>query len=108
MGIKVNSRVRIMHRFASIQKIFIHMFLISDARKLSIRVVTTSPYFLMPCFPSLQLIIMQKRATGIADHILPLGDLLNFKLVLHMSLKPQDSNPNLEAQIQAWRFKSMP
>ena len=28
------------------------------------------------CFPSLQFTITQSRATGIADHILPLGDLL--------------------------------
>ena len=29
----------------------------------------------LPCFPSLQFTITQSRATGIADHILPLGDL---------------------------------
>ena len=31
----------------------------------------------LPCFPSLQSTIMQSRSTGIADHILPLGDLLD-------------------------------
>ena len=30
----------------------------------------------LPCFLSLQFTIIQSRATGIADHILPLGDLL--------------------------------
>ena len=37
---------------------------------------TLSPSGSLPCFPSLQFIITQSRATGIADHILPLGDLL--------------------------------
>ena len=37
---------------------------------------TSSPLGPLPCFLSLQLKIMQSRATGIADHILPLGDLL--------------------------------
>ena len=32
--------------------------------------------FTLPCFLSLQFTITQSRATGIADHILPLGDLL--------------------------------
>ena len=34
------------------------------------------PFGPLPCFPSLQFTIRQSRATGIADHILPLGDLL--------------------------------
>ena len=33
----------------------------------------------LPCFPSLQLTITQSRAKGIADHILPLGDLLTLQ-----------------------------
>ena len=37
---------------------------------------TSSPSGPLPCFLSLQITIMQIRATGIADHILPLGDLL--------------------------------
>ena len=37
---------------------------------------TSSPSGPLPCFLSLQFTIMQSRATGIADHILPLGDLL--------------------------------
>ena len=37
---------------------------------------TSSPSGPLPCFFSLQFTIMQSRATGIADHILPLGDLL--------------------------------
>ena len=36
----------------------------------------------LPCFPSLQFIITQSWATGIADHILPLGDLLGLKSTL--------------------------
>ena len=32
----------------------------------------------VPCFPSLQFTITQSRATGIPNHILPLGDLLLF------------------------------
>ena len=40
---------------------------------------TSSPSGLLPCFPSLKFIIMQSRATGIADHILPLGDWLALK-----------------------------
>ena len=35
---------------------------------------TSSPSGPLPCSPSLEFIIMQSRATGIADHILPLGD----------------------------------
>ena len=37
---------------------------------------TSSPLGLLPCFLSLHLTITQSRAMGIADHILPLGDLL--------------------------------
>ena len=37
---------------------------------------TSSPSGPLPCFPSLQFTITQSRAMGIADHILPLGDLL--------------------------------
>merc|ERR1739848_753893 len=36
---------------------------------------TSSPSGPLPCFLSLQFTIMQSWATGIADHILPLGDL---------------------------------
>ena len=42
---------------------------------------TSSPLGPLPCFPSLHITIMQSRATGIADHILPLGDLLILMLV---------------------------
>ena len=34
----------------------------------------------LPCFHSLQFTIMQSRATGIADHLLPLGDLFSLSL----------------------------
>ena len=35
---------------------------------------TSSPSGQLPCFLSLEFSILQSRATGIADHILPLGD----------------------------------
>ena len=38
---------------------------------------TLSPSGLLPCFPLLQFTITKSRATGIADHILPLGDLFS-------------------------------
>ena len=38
---------------------------------------TASPSEPLPCFLSLQSTIVQSRATVIADHILPLGDLLS-------------------------------
>ena len=41
---------------------------------------TSSPSGPLPCFPSLQFTITQSRATGIADHILPLGNLFSFIL----------------------------
>ena len=37
-----------------------------------------SPSGPLPCSPSLQFTITQSRATGIADHILPFGDLFSF------------------------------
>ena len=39
---------------------------------------TSSPSGPLPCSPSLKFTVMQRRATGIADHIVPLGDLLRF------------------------------
>ena len=39
---------------------------------------TLSPSGSLPCFLSLQFTIMQSRAMGIADHILPLGDLFSY------------------------------
>merc|ERR1711905_48554 len=39
---------------------------------------TSSPLGPLPCFFSFQFTIMQSKATGIADHILPLGDLFTF------------------------------
>ena len=41
---------------------------------------TSSPSRPLPCFLSLQFTIIQSRATGIADHIMPLGDLF-FRLL---------------------------
>ena len=35
--------------------------------------MTSSPLGQLPCFPLLQFTIVQSRAMGIADHILPLG-----------------------------------
>ena len=40
---------------------------------------TSSPSGPLPCFLSLHFTIMQIRATGIADHILPLGDLFELQ-----------------------------
>ena len=37
----------------------------------------SSPLGPLPCLLSLQFTIMQSRAMGIADHILPLGDLFD-------------------------------
>ena len=51
---------------------------------------TSSPSGPLPCFPSLQLTIRQSRATGIADHILPLGDLF-FTKTLRKSTPPGPS-----------------
>ena len=42
---------------------------------------TLSHSRLLPGFLSLQFTIMQSRATGIADHILPLGNLLMSKMI---------------------------
>ena len=39
---------------------------------------TSSPSGPLPCFLSLKFTIMQSRAKGIADHILPLGDWFSF------------------------------
>ena len=47
---------------------------------------TSSPSGPLPCFPLLQFTITQSRATGIADHILPLGDLLS---ILSIPLLPR-------------------
>ena len=49
----------------------------TNKRKSPVFYRTSSPSGLLPCFLSLQFTIMQSRATGIADHILPLGDLLD-------------------------------
>ena len=46
----------------------------------------------LPCFLSLQLTIMQSKATGIADHILPLGDLFLFSPLL---IPDSFAQPNL-------------
>ena len=35
---------------------------------------TSSPSGLLPCTPSFKFIIVQSRATGITDHILPMGN----------------------------------
>ena len=63
----------------------------------------SSPSGPLPCFLSLQFTIMQSRATGIADHILPFGDLfrpLTPQISPHRPqsghLKPQSSPLRLE------------
>ena len=40
---------------------------------------TLSPLGTLPCFLSLHFIITQSRAMGIANHILPLGDLFELQ-----------------------------
>ena len=45
-----------------------------DGRTKKVVYKTLSPLGLLPCFLLHQFTIMQIRATGIADHILPLGD----------------------------------
>ena len=45
--------------------------------------LTLSPLGPLLCFPSVKFTIMQSRATGIADHVLPLGDLLTLRLTLN-------------------------
>ena len=50
----------------------------------------------LPCFPSLKFTIKQSMATGIADHILPLGDLLSNRLSTNFfahSVKRADFRP---------------
>ena len=61
---------------------------------------------LLPCFLPLKFIIMQNMAKGIADHKLPLGDLLSFKLALcglqglmPLSLPFELLNQRLEGEI---------
>ena len=46
---------------------------------------TSYPSGPLPFFLSYKFTIMQSRATGIADHILPLGDLLDFQSALSNS-----------------------
>ena len=55
---------------------------------------TLSPLGPLPCFLSLQFIIMQSRAKGIADHILPLGDLFPVS-VLPPKIRPSDPKSSL-------------
>ena len=67
---------------------------------------TLSPLGPLPCFPSLQFTITQSRAMGIADHILPLGDLFVF-WAARLKFQPQGSNPILKASIPATKLKSV-
>ena len=48
--------------------------------------IAMSPSGPLPCFLPLQFTIMQSRALGIADRILPLGDLLSPQLLPKCSL----------------------
>ena len=49
---------------------------------------TLSPLGPLPCFHSLQFTITQSRAMGIADHILPFGDLFKHFFFLHFLMPP--------------------
>ena len=60
---------------------------------------TSSPSGPLPCYPSPTITNIRSRATGIADHILPLGNWFPSPL-------PLPSNPRLEAQIPVMRPKS--
>ena len=55
---------------------------------------TLSPLGPLPCFLSLQFIIMQSRAMGIADYILPLGDLFPVS-VPPPKIRPSDPKSSL-------------
>ena len=57
----------------------------TNKRKSPVFYRTSSPSGPLPCFLSLQITIMQSRATGIADHILPLGDLFCSRLLPFLS-----------------------
>ena len=50
----------------------------TNKRKSPVFYRTLSPSGPLPCFPSLRFTIMESRATGIVDHILPSGDLFVF------------------------------
>ena len=83
---------------------------------------TSSPSGPLPCFPSLRFTITQSRATGIADHILPLGDLLQEFLYpqgyksqsagpnpsLEPRSQPQGPIPSFKTQVPASRSRSQP
>ena len=43
----------------------------------------------LPCFPSLLFTITQSGASGIADHILPLGDLFLTKNLVYKNIEAQ-------------------
>ena len=44
---------------------------------------------LLPCFPSFLFTTLQSRATGIADHILPLGNLFYYNEILGLTAPTQ-------------------
>ena len=76
---------------------------------------TSSPSGPLPCLPSIKFTIMHSRATGIADHILPLGDLfvpptpaLPQNLASRPKSQPWGQNLSLQAQIPALKPKSQP
>ena len=63
---------------------------------------TLSPSGPLSCFLSLHFTIMQSRAMGISDHILPLGDLLASRLGFGpkgLGFGPQDWDLSLKAGI---------
>ena len=62
----------------------------TNERKSPVFYRTSSPSGPLPCFLSLQFTVMQSRATGIADHILPLGDLVENMAVRNAKKFPRD------------------
>ena len=69
---------------------------------------TSSPLGPLPCLPSPTIINIQSRATGIADHILHLGDWFFFFFFFSYSsaFLPPGSNPSLETSNLASRPQS--
>ena len=65
---------------------------------------TSSPSGPLPCFLSLQFTIVQSRATCIADHVLPLGDLLFVILSVRSSVRPPQALSGLKSALSGLKF----
>ena len=68
-------------------------------------VTTSSPLGPLPCFLSFRFTTMQSRATGIADHILTLGDLFHLSLhIWHMMNRSRDTLPGWASCLKAFLY----